>query len=160
RLRWAIGNLVDNSIKYTPPGGTIVLEVRGEEANYAQLRLRDNGVGILADEQPHLFTRFWRGTPTLPDGRVLRAPGMGQGLHVVKRILEMHGGALQIRSKPGVGTAVYFRLPLTASESFDLPQLYANGLEGDTMPMHADATQPIGVTRLSLTHTNGNHADL
>ncbi|HEX2619547.1 MAG TPA: ATP-binding protein, partial [Phototrophicaceae bacterium] len=64
RLRWAIGNLIDNSIKYTQANGTLTVEIQGEENHQAKLRVRDNGVGILPDEMSNLFTRFWRGTPT------------------------------------------------------------------------------------------------
>lgn len=137
RLRWAIGNLIDNAIKYTPAGGIITLEIRGEENQQAQLRIRDNGVGILQDEQPNLFTRFWRGTPTTAEGRVVRVPGMGQGLYIARQIIDAHGGAVQIRSKSGTGTAVYFTLPLTASEGLQLSQMYVGDFDGETMPLNA-----------------------
>lgn len=133
RLRWAIGNLIDNAIKYTPASGTIILEVRGEENGSAQLRIRDNGVGILQEEQPNLFTRFWRGTPITQEGRVIRVPGLGQGLYIARQIIEAHGGAIQIRSKPNVGTAVYFTLPLTASEGLQLNQGFEGDFDGETM---------------------------
>ena len=61
RLRWALGNIIDNAIKYTPPGGKVSLEIKDEEDGFARLRIRDNGVGIAADELPHVFTRFFRG---------------------------------------------------------------------------------------------------
>ncbi len=138
RLRWAIGNLVDNAIKYTPAGGTLTLEIRGEEQHQAQLRVRDNGTGIQSDELPNLFTRFWRGTPTLSDGRVIRAPGMGQGLYIARQIIEAHGGTIEVRSKSGVGTAVYFSLPLTAGEGFELPQFAGMDMDGETMQMEVD----------------------
>ncbi|MBN8634909.1 MAG: HAMP domain-containing protein [Anaerolineae bacterium] len=113
RLRWAIGNIVDNSVKYTPPGGIITLEVKGEDNGMARLRLRDNGAGIHPDELPHVFTRFYRGNPVAKSGRPLRVPGTGQGLTISKTIIEAHGGAITVRSVPGVGTAVYIALPLT-----------------------------------------------
>lgn len=113
RLRWALGNIVDNSIKYTPPGGVITLEIKGEEDGMARLRLRDNGAGIAAEELPYIFTRFYRGNPVAKNGRPLRVPGTGQGLTISKTIIEAHGGAITVRSAPGVGTAVYLTLPLT-----------------------------------------------
>jgi signal transduction histidine kinase len=143
RLRWAIGNLIDNAIKYTPSGGIVTLEVRGEEKDHAQLRIRDNGVGILPEEQSNLFTRFWRGTPTTPEGRVIRVPGMGQGLYIARQIIEAHGGAIQIRSKPGVGTAVYFTLPLTASEGLQLPHMVTGDFDGETIPLTARLSDDI-----------------
>ncbi|MBE2267320.1 MAG: HAMP domain-containing protein, partial [Anaerolinea sp.] len=116
RLRWAIGNMVDNAIKYTPPGGAIGLEIKSEDDRMARLRIRDNGAGIAADELPHIFTRFYRGNPVAKNGRPLRVPGTGQGLTISKTIIEAHGGAITVRSQPGVGTAVYFTLPLTEPE--------------------------------------------
>lgn len=113
RLRWAIGNIVDNAVKYTPPGGKISLEIKGADADgFARLRVRDNGVGIAREELSHVFDRFYRGTPTTESGRVIRVPGSGLGLSVTRQIIEAHGGRISLRSKPGVGTAVYFTLPL------------------------------------------------
>jgi signal transduction histidine kinase len=131
RLRWAIGNLIDNAIKYTQPGGTVTLEIRGEENGAAQLRIRDNGVGIAKHDQAMLFTRFWRGMPRTPEGRAVRVPGMGQGLYIAKQIIEAHGGKIEVRSKLGVGTAVYFSLPTTASEGFQLPY-FNSDMDGET----------------------------
>ncbi len=116
RLRWAFGNIVDNSIKYTPPGGIITLEVKGEDNLMARLRLRDNGAGINPEELPYIFTRFYRGNPVAKNGRPLRVPGTGQGLTISKTIIEAHGGAITVRSVPGIGTAVYIALPLTEAD--------------------------------------------
>ncbi|NWG17100.1 MAG: PAS domain-containing protein [Chloroflexi bacterium] len=132
RLRWALGNLVDNAIKYTPPGGKIILDIRGEFNGYALLRVRDNGVGISAEDKPHVFTRFYRGTPTTASGRIIHVPGMGQGLAVARQIVEGHGGRIEIRTKPFQGTAVFVALPLTASVGLPLPQLSLD-LEGETV---------------------------
>ncbi len=134
RLRWAIGNLVDNAIKYTLPGGKLTLEINGESDGRALMRVRDNGVGITREEIPHLTTRFYRGTPRTPSGEVLHVPGSGQGLYVAKQVIEAHGGLLQIKSKPAIGTAVYFALPITSSVSYELPQLPREfDLEGETV---------------------------
>jgi signal transduction histidine kinase len=132
RLRWAIGNLIDNAIKYTPPGGALSLEVLADTSQErAHLRVRDNGVGIARDELPHVLTRFYRGKPVTKEGREIRVPGSGQGLTMAQRIIEAHGGELTIRSRQGVGTAVYFSLPLTADVSYALPRLTPN-LEDET----------------------------
>ena len=116
RLRWALGNIIDNAIKYTPPGGKISLEIKDEEDGYARLRVRDNGVGIAADELPNVFTRFYRGDPVSVTGRALRVPGTGQGLTIARQIIETHDGRIYLRSSPGVGTAVYFTLPMAVYE--------------------------------------------
>ncbi len=134
RLRWAVGNLVDNAIKYTLPGGKLTLEINGEAEGRALMRIRDNGVGISREELPHITTRFYRGTPLTADGDILRVPGTGQGLYVAKQVIEAHGGLLQVKSTVGVGTAVYFALPVTASVSYELPVLPREfDLEGETV---------------------------
>lgn len=134
RLRWAIGNLVDNAIKYTPSGGALSLEIKGEEEGMARLRIRDNGVGILPADLSNLFTRFFRGTPTAPDGKVIHVPGTGQGLSVARQIIEAHGGRIHVKSTPSVGTAVYFTLPLTSPVSIELPYLTTD-MEGETVQL-------------------------
>lgn len=142
RLRWAIGNLIDNAVKYTPPGGKLTLEIRGDTDGQAQLRVRDNGVGITTEELPHVFTRFYRGNPVTDSGRVLHVPGTGQGLTTARQIIEAHGGSIRIKSKQWVGTAVYFSLPLTSSQPMRLPQLADDLLEGETIPLERRRGQP------------------
>jgi two-component system, OmpR family, sensor histidine kinase ResE len=135
RLRWAIGNILDNAIKYTPAGGALTLEIKGEEhPGMAFMRVRDNGVGVSQDDLPHLFTRFYRGTPTAADGTVIRVPGMGQGLSTAKTIFEAHGGSIKVKSSQGIGTAVYFALPITYAEMMQLPTMQSD-YEGETMAM-------------------------
>lgn len=137
RLRWAIGNLVDNAVKYTPPGGDITLEIRGETPDgKAHLRIRDNGVGIAPDELPFVFERFYRGNPVASSGRPLHVPGTGQGLSSARQIIEAHGGQIGIKSKLNVGTAVDFTLPLTAPVSLELPLLHAD-MDGETVRVRA-----------------------
>jgi signal transduction histidine kinase len=134
RLRWAMGNILDNAIKYTPTGGACTLEIKGEEhPGLALLRVRDNGVGILPDDLPNVFVPFYRGTPTTQQGQIIRVPGMGQGLAVAKQIFEAHGGSIKVKSQVGVGTAVYFALPLTSPVTMREPQY--EDLEGETMPL-------------------------
>ncbi|HYO88085.1 MAG TPA: ATP-binding protein [Candidatus Limnocylindrales bacterium] len=120
RLRWAIGNLVDNAIRYTLPGGKVTMEIRAEDEGMARMRVRDTGVGISRADQPYVFTRFFRGAPVTEDGVPLRVPGTGQGLTVARQILQAHGGEIRLKSKPFVGTAVYFALPVTAAEGLSL----------------------------------------
>jgi len=137
RLRWALGNIIDNAIKYTPPGGKISLEIKDVEDGYARLRVRDNGVGIAADELPHVFTRFYRGNPVSVTGRALRVPGTGQGLTIARQIIETHNGRIYLRSSPGVGTAVYFTLPMAVVEPSNLE--YVDEAEAETMRVGGDS---------------------
>ena len=127
RLRWAIGNLVCNAIQYTLSGGKVTMEIRSEEKGMARMRVRDTGVGISRQDQPYVFTRFYRGSPVTSEGNPLRVPGTGQGLTVARQILQAHGGEIRIKSKPGVGTAVYFALPVTAPEGLSLSRSEAPG---------------------------------
>lgn len=143
RLRWAIGSIVDNAIKFIEPGGIVRLESKGEERGLARLRVRDNGVGISQDDLPHAFTRFFRGKPISRAGQPIYVPGTGQGLTLTKQIIEAHGGRIQIRSTQGVGTAVYFTLPVTAPVSLDLPGADAD-MDGETMQLRTSELLPEG----------------
>jgi signal transduction histidine kinase len=134
RLRWAVGNLVDNAVKYTPPGGRIVVEIHGEKDGKALLRVTDTGVGIAPSELPNVFTRFFRGTPMTENGRAIHAPGTGQGLTLARQIIEAHGGRVRVKSQQFVGTTAYVSLPLTAPVSMEVPRLYnLDVMEGETV---------------------------
>jgi signal transduction histidine kinase len=142
RLRWAIGNIVDNAIKYTPPGGDLTLEIKDDVSDeMAHLRIRDNGVGITREELPHVTNRFYRGRPVTQAGRAINVPGSGQGLTTAAQIFEAHGGKIEVRSKQWVGTAVYFTLPLTAEHGYELPHVAAQ-LDGKTIPLRLDEINP------------------
>lgn len=109
KLGQVLDNLVSNAIKYTPDGGHIhvSLETRGEEAVF---RIRDDGKGILPEQQPALFARYQRvrGEAT----RGIR--GTGLGLLIVKEIVEAHGGTVRVESDgvPGRGTTFVVTVPL------------------------------------------------
>ncbi len=125
RLRWALGNLLDNALKYSLPDGKVTLIAR-RKGERAELIVQDTGVGIGARDRPHLFTRFFRGTPLGPDGAVLRVPGMGQGLFIARRVIEAHGGDITVESRQGKGTGVICRLPLTSPVMMSLDQVPAD----------------------------------
>lgn len=135
RLRWALGNIVDNAVKYTPSGGDLTLEIQSEgEDGLAHLRVRDNGVGIRKEDMPHIFTRFFRGTPQTQSGEMIRVPGMGQGLATAQHIIEAHGGTIKIKSTVGVGTAVYMTLPLTVVQGLNITETSVS--DGDTVALN------------------------
>jgi two-component system sensor histidine kinase VicK len=138
RLRWAIGNIVDNAIKYTPAGGALTLEIRDEIDGMLHMRVRDNGVGISEDDLENIFMPFYRGTPIDRDGQVIRVPGMGQGLALARQVLQAHGGMMKVKTRLNVGTAVYFALPVTSGESYALPLLDDAIMEGETMLIPED----------------------
>ncbi len=134
RLRWAVGNILDNAVKYTPPGGTVTLEINGESKGQAMMRVRDSGVGIAEQDLPHVTTRFYRGNPSTKTGEIIRTPGMGQGLHTAEQIFAAHGGFLRVRSQVGTGTAVYFSVPVTSAQTLDLPRVVED-FEGETVKL-------------------------
>ncbi|MDQ7027506.1 MAG: ATP-binding protein [Anaerolineae bacterium] len=138
RLRWAIGNIVDNAIKYTPSGGALTLEIRAVIDGMLHMRVRDNGVGISEDDLANIFMPFYRGTPIDSDGQVIRVPGMGQGLALARQVIAAHGGMMKVKTRLGVGTAVYFALPITSGESFALPLFGEDTMEGETLIIPED----------------------
>ncbi len=106
RLRQLFFNLLDNAIKYTPPGGTVT--VRGEASNgQVRITVADTGIGIPADHLPHVFDRFYRVDPA----RSPETEGSGLGLAICHSIAEAHGGRLGIDSDFGSGTRVTLVLP-------------------------------------------------
>lgn len=93
-------NILDNAVKFSPPGGTVDLRLhRGE------LTVRDRGPGIPEDELRHVFDRFWRS----PSARAL--PGSGLGLSIVARTAEQCGGTVAVERAEGGGTLVRLVLP-------------------------------------------------
>jgi signal transduction histidine kinase len=102
RLKQALYNLLSNAIKFTPPGGKVVLAAR-RVGDRVEFSVTDDGVGIAPDDQPAVFDKFWKG-----DGG---HHGMGIGLALVRSFIELHGGVVDLRSEPGVGTTVVCALP-------------------------------------------------
>ncbi len=104
RLKQALYNLVSNAIKFTLPGGTIVLRSERREEDIA-LIVQDTGIGIPAADRDRVFGRFERAHPQL------RLSGVGLGLALVKSFIEMHGGRVDMQSETGRGTTVTCLLP-------------------------------------------------
>jgi two-component system sensor histidine kinase MprB len=100
RLARAVGNLLDNAVKYGPAEAPIDIRLRGKE-----LTVRDHGPGISEEDLPHIFDRFYRGA----DAR--RRPGSGLGLSIVRQVAEQMGGAVAAEPAPGGGTLMRLRLP-------------------------------------------------
>jgi signal transduction histidine kinase len=101
--------LVDNAIQYTPDGGEIRLSVR-REGDEAIVSVEDNGVGIAEADRTHLFERFYRADDARHRERGI-AGGTGLGLSIAQWIADEHGGAIEVESEPGRGTAFRLRLP-------------------------------------------------
>lgn len=106
-IKMALRTFVDNSIKYTPEGGTIKLEC-AVQSNTAALVVEDTGIGISSQDLPRVFDRFYRADKS----RTKQTGGTGLGLSIAKWILLKHGGSVKIESTLNVGTKISFSLPL------------------------------------------------
>lgn len=108
RLGQAFSNLLNNSARYTPPGGRIAIEAKAAAAEVV-VAVRDNGVGISAESQPYVFEMFRQG-----DGALERSQGgLGIGLTLVRRLVELHGGTVEVHSEGrSHGSEFIVRIPL------------------------------------------------
>jgi two-component system, OmpR family, phosphate regulon sensor histidine kinase PhoR len=106
RIRQMIGNLLENAVKYTTPGGIIQLEIQAED-DQVFIKVKDNGPGIPAADLPYLFDKFFRAS-NIPDA----LPGTGLGLSIVKSIVESHNGRIWVDSHLGNGAEFIVVLPL------------------------------------------------
>lgn len=106
----AIDNLLDNAIKYTPPGGTITVRV-AQENNIIAFSVKDTGIGVPRSQIPRLFNKFFRAE----NAQRFQTSGSGLGLYVVKNITEAHGGTIAVESEEGTGTMFTIKLPIPAT---------------------------------------------
>ncbi len=110
RLKQALFNLLSNAFKFTPSGGEVTLAARRTEDGVA-LSVSDTGPGVPGEDLRRVFDKFERGTaPT-------RGGGVGLGLALVKSIIELHGGRVELDSVAGIGTAVICYLPAEAASA-------------------------------------------
>jgi PAS domain S-box-containing protein len=117
RLEQVVSNLVDNALKYTPPGGSVVVRV-GTEGEHAVLRVRDTGEGIRPELLADIFDVFVQQPQALDRAR----GGLGLGLALVKRFVELHGGSVTAASAgPGAGSEFTVRLPRSTGETPAVP---------------------------------------
>lgn len=106
RLKQLLLNLVTNALKYTPEGGQVTISVT-QEGGYAFLRVSDTGIGIPADDLPHIFDRFYR----VDKARARKLGGAGLGLSIAKWIAEAHRGRIWAESEIGKGSTFTVQLP-------------------------------------------------
>ncbi len=106
-LRRLLFNLVDNAIKYTPPGGAVKVSI-GRTPEWAVLTIQDTGIGVSSEEQQKVFQRFYRSA----EARSGAQGGSGLGLAIVKSIAEAFEGRVEIDSSPGKGSTFTVYLPL------------------------------------------------
>lgn len=101
-------NLIDNAIRYTPESGKINVTLTPDD-QYAIVEVEDNGVGIPAEDLPHIFKRFYR----VQKDRSRKTGGSGLGLAICKLIAEAHNGQIEVRSEVGKGSRFRVRLPVS-----------------------------------------------
>jgi len=113
RLEQVLRNLLHNSLRYTPPGGLIVISGR-ETAGYVEIQVQDTGEGIAADRLPHIWERYYRDEEN---------GGTGLGLALVKSFIESMHGEVRVTSAPGEGACFSVRLPIAKSSLEESPNL-------------------------------------
>jgi two-component system phosphate regulon sensor histidine kinase PhoR len=125
KLEQVLTNIVSNAVKFTPSGGQVHLDIEQEAdwngQGWAVVRVCDTGIGIPAEDLPHLFTRFFRAS------NALTIQGTGLGLAIARGVVQQHGGELAVESAVGQGTTFSIRLPLTGGASAVLGQLHSDG---------------------------------
>jgi len=123
RLAQVLGNLLSNAVKYTQDGGNLRLHVQRDDT-VVMIRVQDDGVGITPDAIPHLFELFTQFERTTDRSQ----GGLGIGLALVQRLVELHGGTVHAQSEgPGKGSEFTVRLPCSISPSTALPRADAPG---------------------------------
>jgi signal transduction histidine kinase len=109
RIQQILDNLVENSYQYTPENGEIQIRVRKVKKEL-QFDVKDNGIGIIPEDESRVFERFYRGEDPL----VLATSGTGLGLSIVQHLVEMHHGRIWFESQgvPGLGSTFSFTIPI------------------------------------------------
>ncbi|MDX1614714.1 MAG: ATP-binding protein [Candidatus Promineifilaceae bacterium] len=120
RLKQLMINLVDNAIKYTPPGGTVRMSLSKSDGT-AVVEVADTGVGIPQEDLPRIFDRFYR----VDKARSRHQGGSGLGLSIAKWIVKAHGGDIRVESQVGVGTRFIVLLPVMSKQHHERDR--ANG---------------------------------
>lgn len=108
RISQVLHNLIDNAITHTPEGGTVTVAAQ-QQAQWVEISVTDTGEGIPAEELPNLFERFYR----VDKSRARKTGGHGLGLTIAKRLVEAHGGKIEVYSEVGKGSRFAFTVPVS-----------------------------------------------
>ncbi|MGH2735394.1 MAG: sensor histidine kinase [Actinomycetota bacterium] len=123
-LKRAIANLVDNAIRYAPPGTRVGMGC-GARDEWVWVSVTDRGPGIAPEDRARVFDRFWRADKA----RAREQGGSGLGLAIVKQVAQAHGGDVRLSSKPGAGTTFCLWLPAAPRATRGAPPEEAVGAE-------------------------------
>jgi PAS domain S-box-containing protein len=107
RLRQIILNLLTNAIKFSPPGGTVYIDIDRGQSDELILSVRDSGIGIKAEDAERIFEPFVQAD----EGATRRFGGVGLGLSIARKVARLHGGDISLLSTPGAGTTARVVLP-------------------------------------------------
>ncbi len=107
RLAQVFSNLIDNALKFTPPGGRVSVQVK-DMGTHVQVEVADTGKGIAVDEQERIFERFYQTETSRGGGG---DHGAGLGLPIARQIVIAHQGTLWVESRPGLGSRFFVQLP-------------------------------------------------
>ncbi|WP_285688062.1 HAMP domain-containing sensor histidine kinase [Actinoplanes sp. NBRC 103695] len=117
RLRQVIGNLMTNALVHTPPDAQVTLRLYAESGNRAVIEVADTGPGLGAEQQEHVFERFFRADEARTRHTDREATGTGLGLAIVAAIVRAHHGTVDVRSEPGKGATFRVSLPALDREN-------------------------------------------
>jgi signal transduction histidine kinase/DNA-binding response OmpR family regulator/ligand-binding sensor domain-containing protein len=165
KLERVVGNLVANALKFTPAGGKVAVRAKrvsspsgGFLQGFVEIGVSDTGVGIPENQLPHIFDRFYQAGGTVPPEGRHQQGGSGIGLALVKELVSLHRGKIEVQSRQGEGTAFFIRLPLgaghlkpeeTVGETEHIPAqahdyMEREPMEEDVEPDPADAEEACG----------------
>jgi len=126
-LLTVFGNLLSNAIRYTPPRGTVTVGYGVDTSRpLAWVEVRDTGIGISSEARERIFDKFYRA----PDARAMEQQGLGLGLTLVRRLVESHGGSVELDSEPNQGSTFRVYLPLVRPET-ETTRTAAAATQGD-----------------------------
>ena len=135
KMEKIINNLLSNAFKYTPDGGKIELTVQ-EEEEHLYIEVKDTGVGIAAEELPHIFERFYQSK----NAQQISAKGTGIGLALAQELAQLQGFTIEIESELDKGTKLFFRMP--KKEAKVMASEEENQVMGEAELSEKDASKP------------------
>jgi signal transduction histidine kinase len=115
RIKQVLSNLISNALKFTPSGGQIKISLR-QDGSFAEIEVTDTGIGMSEMQQKRVFSKFFQ----VDDSLTREVGGVGLGLALVKKLVEMHDGLVWVESKEGLGSSFFVRLPFRGPKR-DLP---------------------------------------